>query len=612
MIVNGASRRSVAFWSRHLANDKKNDRAELIDIRGLAATSLKDALLEMQEDARHTRCENFFYQANFNPCAHEHLTEEQWEQTFEIFEKHRGIPSGTPRIVYEHEKEGRVHRHVIWSRIDLENMRAWPDQLDAKVCHAASREISETLGLERTASPYDKDREGPRPERAPDSYEMFRGLRSGLDPREIKAEVTGIFRSSENAADFVAGLEQHGYQMVRGDKRDFCIVDAAGDVHSLARRLEGVNAKQLREFMRGFDRNRLPSIEDAKWRQAERRIDDKQDELDAVRREIAWEEALAQAAIQKEMVEERFVEPTRQEIREGGRREKKWPLHAPVSEKTTTSPLHHFEDAAPSASRSEPVPVKAQNLKGPAAQIWEAYQGSDSTEAFASALAAEGITLAAVSKEEAARSARVAAFARETGRFAPTYREGEIVAIAEPPLAYKDGQLQEPAVHQLNRRSTGDRREDIERYLESVDRSQLEGIEATKAALKERVEKRIAEVQVFRENLRDVRSTERLAEAAQTKDGRHGESLWRKAGGIVNSAEKGAEATMRGFGAVGRAAESLLNILDPILTPAQRLEQRLKEAEQDADALKKLDLGQFTKPRIADETIEKRDRERDR
>ena len=30
MIVNGASRRSVAFWSRHLVNDMKNDRAELI------------------------------------------------------------------------------------------------------------------------------------------------------------------------------------------------------------------------------------------------------------------------------------------------------------------------------------------------------------------------------------------------------------------------------------------------------------------------------------------------------------------------------------------------------------------------------------------------------
>jgi hypothetical protein len=206
----------VGFWAKHLANDKKNARAKLKEIHGLGATNLKDALFEMQEDARHTRCKNFFYQANFNPCAHERLTEEQWERAFEIFEKHRGIPAVQARVVYEHEKEGRVHRHVIWSRIDLENMKAWPDRLDAKVCHAASRETSEELGLERTISLFDKDREGPRPPRAPDSYEMFRGLRSGLDPRDIKAEVTGIFRESSNAADFAAGLRAHGYELVQG------------------------------------------------------------------------------------------------------------------------------------------------------------------------------------------------------------------------------------------------------------------------------------------------------------------------------------------------------------------------------------------------------------
>ena len=85
MVVNGASRRSVGFWAKHLANDKKNDRAELKEIRGLAAETLLDALLEMQEDAKHTRLKNTFYQANFNPSPGEILTEEQWQRAFEIF-----------------------------------------------------------------------------------------------------------------------------------------------------------------------------------------------------------------------------------------------------------------------------------------------------------------------------------------------------------------------------------------------------------------------------------------------------------------------------------------------------------------------------------------------
>lgn len=308
VVINGASRRDVGFWVKHLENDEKNDRAELREVRGLAADNLADALREMQDDARDTRCKNFMYQANFNPCAHERLTEEQWERAFEIFEQHRGIPAGQPRVVYEHEKEGRTHRHVIWSRIILEDQRAWPDALDAKICHAAAREIERELGLERTVSPLDKDREGPRPPRAPKSYEMFRGLRSEIDPREVAAEITAIFRESTNAADFVNGLRLHGYELVQGD-RAFCILDRAGNVHSLARRIEGINTKDLRAFMHGIDRDSLPTVDQAKVRFRERNIAERRADLATVQREIAWEDALANAAIEKEKAQGRFKEP---------------------------------------------------------------------------------------------------------------------------------------------------------------------------------------------------------------------------------------------------------------------------------------------------------------
>ena len=127
MYIKGASRRSVGFWARHLQDIKENLRAEIVETRGLAADNLRDMMLEMQQDASLTRCKNFMYIASFNPCPHEHPTERQWEQMYEIFEKHRGIPAGQQRIVIEHEKEGRTHRHVVWNRIDLENMRAFPD-----------------------------------------------------------------------------------------------------------------------------------------------------------------------------------------------------------------------------------------------------------------------------------------------------------------------------------------------------------------------------------------------------------------------------------------------------------------------------------------------------
>jgi hypothetical protein len=591
MVINGASRRSVGFWTKHLANDKKNDRAELKEIRGLAAENLRDALLEMQDDARHTRCKNFFYQANFNPAPNERLTEQQWERTFEIFEKHRGIPEGTARIVYEHEKEGRVHRHVIWSRVDLENMRAWPDRLDAKVCHAASREISEELGLQRTISPYDKDRQGPRPERAPESWEMFRGLKTGLDPRDIKAEVTKIYRDSENAADFVAGLRQHGYQLVQGDRRDYCIVDPAGEVHSLARRIDGVNAKELRAFMQDIQRDSFPTVEQARAQYRERMMDERKADLAIVQREIAWEEALAKAAIEKERTEKRFVEPTPQEVRDKEARDKLWPVRPPSSEQAKTSPRYHFDDTAREATSPEPEPVMPENLKGTAARIWNDYHQSDSARAFVAALDEHQISLASVTEKEAERSQINADFAREVHRFAPRYRAGEIVAVTEQGYVYK-----------LSQRTTGDERRDVKKFLKSIDRTQLQGIEDTKTTLKSRAEERTHEVQSFRERLRAGNEASRLEQAQ--KPGRQGSNMGHGRDKVSPRIERIATtvslAAIDGaFSVADKLADGLLGIFDPVLTPQQKLKGEISTREREADAQERVNLSDYAAERAA-------------
>lgn len=597
MIVNGASRRSVAFWARHLQNDKKNDRAELKEIRGLGATNLKDALLEMQEEAQHTRCENFFYQANFNPTSDERLTEEQWERVFEIFEKHRGIPPGQARVVYEHEKEGRVHRHVIWSRINLDTMKAWPDRLDAKVCHAASKEIAEELGLQHARSPYDKDREGDRPARAPKSYEMFRGLRSGIDPREIKAEVTRLYRESRDAGDFAERLRQQGYRLARGDRRDFCLIDCAGDAHSLARRIDGVNAKQLRAFMKDIDLNALPTVEKARLQQRERNLEDRKADLATVQREIAWEEELARAGIEKEEREGRFKEPTAREQREQDRREKKWPVQPPRQEPTSTSPRWHFEDAARAVADPKRKPVGRENVRGIRAEIWDAWHDSENVRVFAHKLEKDGIALASVTKEDADQSFRVAAFARATGHYAPIYRPGEIVVVT------LEGQ-----VFQLNRRTTGKGPAVIEEFLKPLDRAQLKGIEATKAIQVQRHEERNAEIQGFRDALREMKSAERMEKATnirvktrQTGAGRGPQPIKVASGAL---------------GAIAKVAGGLIGIFDPELTPAQKIEARIAQAERDADAQQQISFARYTADRAAEQRREQTHRreelERDR
>jgi hypothetical protein len=77
-------------------------------------------------------------------------------------------------------------------------------------------------------------------------------------------EVTALYRSSVNGEAFAAALSERGYRLVKGDRRDYCLIDAAGHVHSMARRLHFVKAGELESFMAGIDRNGLPSVAEAR------------------------------------------------------------------------------------------------------------------------------------------------------------------------------------------------------------------------------------------------------------------------------------------------------------------------------------------------------------
>jgi len=119
------------------------------------------------------------------------------------------------------------------------------------------------------------------------------------------------------------------------------------------------------------------------------------------------------------------------------------------------------------------------------AVIWLAYTSSQTPQDFAAALEQEGMALAVVTTDEAERSHREAEFAKEIGNRAPRYGAGEIVVVS--PGAH---------VYRLDEKRTGDDRGQVERFLATLDRSPLQGIEATKAIMHERAEGREAYAQL--------------------------------------------------------------------------------------------------------------------
>jgi hypothetical protein len=264
VIIRGNPAGSVTYWSDHLQRDDTNEKAEVKEISGLTADNLRDALWEMKCVASGSRCQgNFMYQANINPLAHEQLTPGQWKEAVDTLEKNLGL-EGHQRVVVEHVKEGRQHYHVIWNRVDVDTMRVADMGGNYRTHTRTQEELEQRFGLT------------PTPERTPDKarplelWEMRAAERSGLHPSEIKAELTALWRSSDSGPAFAAAIEAHGYTLARGDRRDFCIVDCAGDAHSLARRLDGVKAAEVRAFMAEIDRDKLPSVAEARAEQRER------------------------------------------------------------------------------------------------------------------------------------------------------------------------------------------------------------------------------------------------------------------------------------------------------------------------------------------------------
>lgn len=258
MIINGGSRGKWRRFAVHLGNEKDNERVRLIEVRGMKAATIKDGFAQLQAmaDLAGAGEKEFYYHANVNPMQDEELTPEQWQFATERLRENLGL-AGQPGMVVEHVKGERTHRHVIDLRVNLDTGNLIPDGWNYAKHEKTARELERDFGLEKVNGAL-VEREGPRPERRVKNWEVQRGKRSGIDPNEVKEEVTALWRQTNTGTAFRTALAQHGYVLAQGDKRDFLVIDGAGHEHSLARRISGVKAAEIRKRMADINRDELP------------------------------------------------------------------------------------------------------------------------------------------------------------------------------------------------------------------------------------------------------------------------------------------------------------------------------------------------------------------
>ena len=279
MVIKGRSRAGAVELAAHLQRLDTNERMEVLEMRGIAAAELEAALREMEAVGSGTRCKRSLYHASINTRADERMTVAQWQEAIDALGNRLGLKD-QPRVVVMHEKMGREHVHIVWSRIDAERMCAISDSHNYRRHEEVARDLERQFGHARVQGAH-AERDGvARPERTPATADLQQAARSGRALDQVQEDITAAWSQSDSGEGFRAALAERGYVLARGDRRDHVVVDSAGEVHSVARRIRGAKAQDVRSRL--ADVRDLPNIEEARRGQAERASEAQAaDQLDA-------------------------------------------------------------------------------------------------------------------------------------------------------------------------------------------------------------------------------------------------------------------------------------------------------------------------------------------
>lgn len=257
MILVGSQRGGAGDLARHLLNAMDNDHITVQELRGFVASDLSGALAEAHAVSKATQCKQFMFSLSLNPPKGQEAGLDDLMQAADQAEAKLGL-QGQPRAVVVHEKKGRRHIHVVWSRIDADNMKA----VNLPFFKQRLASLSKELYLEHGWELPDGHKENGW--KNPLNFtlaEWQQAKRVGLDPREVKQIFQTAWRQSDSMPAFRAALEEHGYWLAKGDRRGFVAMDLNGEVFSVSR-WTGVKTKDVNQRL--GDPDKLPSVDDVR------------------------------------------------------------------------------------------------------------------------------------------------------------------------------------------------------------------------------------------------------------------------------------------------------------------------------------------------------------
>ncbi len=101
----------------------ENEHVTLHEISGFAGDTLAGAFKEVEALSRGTKYQKYLYSLNLNPPTNERVDTETFMDAVSKAEQKLGL-EGQARAIVFHEKENKRHCHVVWNRIDVDQMKA--------------------------------------------------------------------------------------------------------------------------------------------------------------------------------------------------------------------------------------------------------------------------------------------------------------------------------------------------------------------------------------------------------------------------------------------------------------------------------------------------------
>lgn len=290
MIAKGASRsgpRQLAVYLMRVERWDTGEPAELLDLRSPWAAGIDgddrhhtaDQLIEAFRDWQ-TLVEGTkqgrdgLYHAEINPEAHyaRNMTPDQWRRAADILAEELGLADQPRALVLHAGTDDRPHLHVVWQRTDVDSMKVISDGYNYVAHERASQRMELEFGHEFIPGKHakrdrKKQEEFPRQKLTQDEDQFQK--RTGLSKEQRIEQITALRAAADNGPAFKTALEDAGYILAKGD-RGYVVVDQKGG-HSVLSRNVGLKNKEIEAFMAGVELDKLPTVEEAKTIQSDRR-----------------------------------------------------------------------------------------------------------------------------------------------------------------------------------------------------------------------------------------------------------------------------------------------------------------------------------------------------